>query len=84
MRRVYGPDYMLELCRVSVDRGYTHFLYGGKKGVADRLAIMLMPRFPGLQIVGTFTPPFRPLIRKRKRNWSHPVTTLNPTSFGSV
>ena len=29
MRRVYGPDYMIEMCRRSLQRGYRHFLYGG-------------------------------------------------------
>jgi len=61
MRRVYGPDYMLELCRSSVEKGYTHFLYGGKEKVAERLAETLNRRFPGIRIVGTYTPPFRPL-----------------------
>jgi N-acetylglucosaminyldiphosphoundecaprenol N-acetyl-beta-D-mannosaminyltransferase len=61
MSRVYGPDYMLGLCERSVTQGYRHFLYGGKPGVAEELAAVLTRRFPGLQIVGTYTPPFRPL-----------------------
>ncbi len=61
MTRVYGPDYMANLCDRSVSRGYRHFLYGGKPGVAEDLRAELLRRFPGLQIVGTYTPPFRPL-----------------------
>ena len=61
MSRVYGPDYMLGLCERSVTKGYRHFLYGGKPGVAEELKAELTRRFPGLQIVGTYTPPFRPL-----------------------
>ena len=61
MKRVYGPDYMMELCNISAVRGYRHFLYGGKPGVAERLADVLATRFPGIQLVGTFTPPFRAL-----------------------
>lgn len=61
MNRVYGPDYMANLCERSVARGYKHFLYGGKPGVAEELRAELTRRFPGLQIVGTYTPPFRPL-----------------------
>lgn len=60
-RRVYGPDLMLALCQRSPERGYRHFLYGGNAGVAEELAARLRGLFPGLQIVGTFTPPFRPL-----------------------
>jgi N-acetylglucosaminyldiphosphoundecaprenol N-acetyl-beta-D-mannosaminyltransferase len=61
MQRVFGPDLMLETCAMSVEKGYTHFLYGGAPGVAEALKKALGQRFPGLRIVGTYTPPFRPL-----------------------
>ena len=61
MTRVYGPDFMLELCKISVERGYRHFFYGGKPGVAEELKRRLSTKFPGLQVAGTYTPPFRPL-----------------------
>jgi N-acetylglucosaminyldiphosphoundecaprenol N-acetyl-beta-D-mannosaminyltransferase len=61
MSRVYGPDYMTGLCERSVANGYRHFLYGGKEGVAEELRETLTRKFPGLNIVGTYTPPFRPL-----------------------
>ena len=59
--RVYGPDLMLAGCRAGVERGWRHFLYGGREGVAEDLAKALRLRFPGIDIVGTYTPPFRPL-----------------------
>lgn len=59
--RVYGPDLMLETCRVSVERGWKHYFYGGNVGVADELKQALQAKFPGLQVVGTECPPFRPL-----------------------
>lgn len=49
------------MCRLSVERGYRNFLYGGKPGVAELLSETLQQRFPGLQVVGTYTPPFRNL-----------------------
>src|SRR5579863_5174508 len=61
MERVYGPDFMLRMCQLSLQRGYRHFFYGGKPGVADLLAQNLSHRHPGLQVVGTYTPPFRTL-----------------------
>jgi N-acetylglucosaminyldiphosphoundecaprenol N-acetyl-beta-D-mannosaminyltransferase len=61
VERVYGPDLLLALCEHGLDRGYRHFFYGGGPGVAEALAARLRARFPGLQIVGTYTPPFRPL-----------------------
>jgi exopolysaccharide biosynthesis WecB/TagA/CpsF family protein len=59
--RVCGPDFMLQLCEHSVARGYRHYLYGGAPGVVDDLKANLEALYPGLQIVGAYSPPFRPL-----------------------
>jgi len=59
--RVYGPDLMLDICGVSVDRGYRHYFYGGAEGVAELLAKRLETRFRGLDVVGRYCPPFRAL-----------------------
>jgi N-acetylglucosaminyldiphosphoundecaprenol N-acetyl-beta-D-mannosaminyltransferase len=67
MDRVFGPDFMIEMCRLSVERGYRHFLYGGEPGVANQLRKTLQNRFAGLRIVGTYTPPFRSLTCKEER-----------------
>ena len=62
--RVYGPDLMLAMCERSVEAGFTHFFYGGNDGVADLLKEKLTERFPGLKVVGTHCPPFRPLTEE--------------------
>jgi N-acetylglucosaminyldiphosphoundecaprenol N-acetyl-beta-D-mannosaminyltransferase len=56
--RVYGPDLMLRMAAESADLGLQWFLYGGKEGVAPRLAERLADRFPGLQVIGWVSPPF--------------------------
>jgi N-acetylglucosaminyldiphosphoundecaprenol N-acetyl-beta-D-mannosaminyltransferase len=61
MDRVFGPDFMLAMCRLSLERGFRHFLYGGQPGTAGKLKDSLENKFPGLQVVGTYTPPFRNL-----------------------
>lgn len=61
MSRVYGPDLMLTTLERAADRGWSSFLYGGNEGVADLLATRLRARFPGLEIAGTCSPPFRHL-----------------------
>lgn len=78
MNRVYGPDFMLTVCRMSVQRGYRHFLYGGAEGVAEELAQSLKQRIPGLQIVGTYTPPFRPLNAGEEAELRSLVTACKP------
>jgi N-acetylglucosaminyldiphosphoundecaprenol N-acetyl-beta-D-mannosaminyltransferase len=61
IEKVYAPDIMERVFAASVEPGWRSFLYGGKEGVADRLAAELGRRFPGIEIVGTHCPPFRPL-----------------------
>jgi N-acetylglucosaminyldiphosphoundecaprenol N-acetyl-beta-D-mannosaminyltransferase len=59
--RVYGPDLMLAACERSVASGWRHFFYGGADGIPELLACRLTERFPGLQIAGVLSPPFRAL-----------------------
>jgi N-acetylglucosaminyldiphosphoundecaprenol N-acetyl-beta-D-mannosaminyltransferase len=59
--RVYGPDLMERLCELASQEGWGCFLYGGKPGVAKQVGRRLRRRFPGLKVVGTYSPPFRPL-----------------------
>ncbi len=81
MQRVYGPDYMLELCRRSLLRGYRHFLYGGAPGVAELLKAKLEQRMPWLKIVGTYTPPFGPLSSEQERELIAIVEHRKPDIF---
>lgn len=59
--RACGPDFMLALCERSVARGYRHFFSGGAPGVPEWLSENLSRRFPGLQVAGVFSRPYRPL-----------------------
>lgn len=61
VERVYGPDLMLAVCAAGRAVGLRHYLCGGVPGVAEELRARLTTRFPGLAVVGTFTPPFREL-----------------------
>ncbi len=61
VNRVYGPDLMLVMCERSPEKGYRHFLYGGDEELVETLATHLRQRYAGLQIVGAYAPPFRPV-----------------------
>jgi N-acetylglucosaminyldiphosphoundecaprenol N-acetyl-beta-D-mannosaminyltransferase len=64
--RVYGPDFMLQICRESVASGYRHFFFGTTPSTLSRLTDRLCRRLPGLQIAGTYAPPFRPLTESER------------------
>ena len=76
--RVYGPDLMLALGQLSVERGYSHFFYGGAAGVAELLAHNLQARFPGLVVAGTCSPPFRPLTSEEEAHFVRQINQAQP------
>jgi N-acetylglucosaminyldiphosphoundecaprenol N-acetyl-beta-D-mannosaminyltransferase len=81
MGRVYGPDFLLEMCRLSIARGYKNFFYGGRPGIAERLSARLKQRFPGLDVVGTYAPPFRPLSDREEEQLTALVEEAKPDIF---
>lgn len=81
MSQVRGTDFMLAFCESSVRTKTRHFLYGGRPGVAELLRDMLTIRFPGIRIVGTYTPPFRPLTPSEETELQHTLEELNVDIF---
>jgi N-acetylglucosaminyldiphosphoundecaprenol N-acetyl-beta-D-mannosaminyltransferase len=81
MHRVYGPDLMLRLCQESSREHLRHFLYGGANGAAVELGAKLSARFPGLKVVGTYEPPFRPLNEHEQRELIQQVRAAQPDVF---
>jgi N-acetylglucosaminyldiphosphoundecaprenol N-acetyl-beta-D-mannosaminyltransferase len=66
--RVYGPDLMLHFCARAARAGTAMYLYGGRTPAAlELLERRLRERFPGLQIVGGFSPPFRELTDEEEQ-----------------
>ena len=62
--RVTGPELMLRLCEAGRAWDCRHYFYGGAEGVAQALAARMAELFPGLEVAGTWTPPFRPLMQE--------------------
>lgn len=61
IRRYNGPILQLDCSDRGRAASWRHFFYGGKEGVAEMMAEKLREQFPGIQIVGTYCPPFRAL-----------------------
>ena len=78
MSRVYGPDLMLEVCAWSQLSGCRHFFYGGMPGVPETLRDRLVQRFPGLQVVGCYSPPFRPLNAEELAQLQQSIRATRP------
>jgi N-acetylglucosaminyldiphosphoundecaprenol N-acetyl-beta-D-mannosaminyltransferase len=56
--RVAGADLVDSVCKLSLKTGQSHYLYGGKPNVAEKMAETLLKRYPRLKIAGICTPPF--------------------------
>ncbi len=76
--RVYGPDLMLAVCDAGRAVGLRHFFYGGAPGVAEELRLRLTARFPGLQVVGTHAPPYRPLTGEEFTRLQAEIASARP------
>jgi N-acetylglucosaminyldiphosphoundecaprenol N-acetyl-beta-D-mannosaminyltransferase len=75
-RRVYGPELMEAFCHATGPK-YRHFFYGGAPGVADALAQTEHERY-GIQIAGTYCPPFRPLTQDEEKEVQKIVAETKP------
>lgn len=59
--RVYGPELTLRVCKAAAENGIPLYLYGGSPQTLQSLEQRLCDRFPGLQIAGSESPPYRNL-----------------------
>lgn len=78
VERVYGPDLLLAVCDAGRAVRLRHYFYGGEAGVAEALAEKLRGRFPGLEVVGTFTPPHRALNTEEMTRLREDVARTRP------
>jgi N-acetylglucosaminyldiphosphoundecaprenol N-acetyl-beta-D-mannosaminyltransferase len=78
MSRVYGPDLMLDVMERGQTEGLRHYLFGGGDGVAELLREKLLSRFPAVKVVGTYSPPFRPLSEEEERSLVVELQHLRP------
>lgn len=57
-QKIPGSDLVPILCKMAAKKGYKVFFLGAAEGVAVKAAEKLQNRYPGLQVVGTYSPPF--------------------------
>jgi N-acetylglucosaminyldiphosphoundecaprenol N-acetyl-beta-D-mannosaminyltransferase len=76
--RVCGTELFPAVAEHAARAGWKFFFYGGKEGVPELLADRLMARFPGLRIVGTYAPPFRPLTHEEDDALAKQINASDP------
>ena len=77
--RVYGPELMRQHCDRSAEKGHRVWLYGGRdQGALVQLALSLRQKHPGIQIVGGYSPPFRPLSEEENAAVAKQINDARP------
>lgn len=56
--KISGSDLVPLLCEIATEKGYRIFIIGGKDGVAEKAKVRLEEKLPGINIVGTYAPPY--------------------------
>jgi len=64
--RTYGPDLLEAMCEQSTHGECSHFFYGGTAAGNHRLMDFLKQKYSGLDIRGSYAPPFRRMGEKEE------------------
>ena len=74
VERVRGPGLFLDVFDHGRARGLRHYLLGSTPEVLERLEANLRERFPGVEIVGSDSPPFRALTDDEREEQAKRIT----------
>ena len=77
-RRVTGPDLMLRLLAISPAKGYRHFFYGSTEETLERMKKRLAVDYPGIQVCGMVSPPFRTLTAEEDEKMVRTINEAKP------
>jgi N-acetylglucosaminyldiphosphoundecaprenol N-acetyl-beta-D-mannosaminyltransferase len=58
--------------------GYRHYFYGSTYAVLAKLRANLESKFPGIEIVGMYSPPFRPLTEAEEEQVAEMINATRP------
>lgn len=77
--RCAAPDIMGPIFEESIRQKKTHYFYGGKNDeILKKLRTNLERKYDGIQIVGMYSPPFRPLTDEEDKNIIEEINRLKP------
>jgi N-acetylglucosaminyldiphosphoundecaprenol N-acetyl-beta-D-mannosaminyltransferase len=78
-KRVYGPELMARACARAASNGQRFYLYGGRdQSALFQLALRLRQLNPGMNIVGGYSPPHRPLTPEEQGSVVAEINSTRP------
>ena len=69
---------MGEIFEISAKKGYRHYFYGSKEETLELLYQKLTNNYPGIQIAGMYSPPFRPLTEEEDKAIMERINETKP------
>ena len=76
VERVAGPSLMIRC--LDAMRNYRHFFYGASEETLDRIERTARIKFPGINIVGRYAPPFRKLTSREQEDIADVINRAFP------
>lgn len=77
-KRVTGPDLMGEIFKISEEKGYRHYFYGSTADTLNLLKVKLKEKYPKLNVVGMYSPPFKPNVTLENEEKLKEINDLKP------
>lgn len=77
-KRTTGPSLMGEIFSRSLEKGYRHFFYGSTEDTLSLLKKNLLDKYHGINIVGMYSPPFRPLSNEEDQQIIKMINDAKP------
>ncbi len=74
MERTTGPSYMEEVLKCEE---YRHFFYGSTDATLEKMRDVLKEKYPNANIVGMYSPPFRPLSQDEDKDIISVINAAN-------
>lgn len=78
MKRTTGPSLMGEVFKISAEKGYRHYFYGSTDETLEKLYAALTDAYPGIQIAGMYSPPFRPMTEDEDKAIVERINEIKP------
>lgn len=79
VERVAGPGLMTEILEMSSECGYSHYFYGDTEVTLSGIERKIHELYPGAEIRGMYSPPFRPLRDDEINETIAEINRLKPT-----
>ena len=73
-----GPALMWDFGKIAHQSGYKYFIYGDTDDTLQALAVKLHEDFPGIRLVGQYSPPFRDLTQQEDDDTVRMINEAQP------